>query len=332
MDINNCNLSVVIISRNEERNIARCIESVLKATEGIESHEIVLVDSASTDRTVEIAKKYPIRILQLKHKSQFSPAAGRFIGFMHSRGKYLQFLDGDMVLDKNWFKNAVPVLENDEQVAGVVGILTQEFYNTYYNKKMRKWVESLKTGEIKCFDGANLCKRSVLLKIGSYNPYLKGHEETELSLRITKSGYKILRLPYPMSHHLGGNEKFAVFFIKKLRNNMGLGQMLKYLLNDKKLLNLFLAEYKFFIGYVLYYALGLIIITMCYFFKTMSLIYVWAIGLLFLLIISTIEFKSIKNSIVYMFSSIPRGIYFVIGFLRPVKAPNNFPKDVVIIK
>jgi len=333
MDINNnCNLSVVIISRNEERNIARCIESVLKATEEIESHEIVLVDSASTDRTVEIAKKYPLRILQLKHKSQFSPAAGRFIGFMHSRGKYIQFLDGDMVLDKNWFKNAVPILENDEQVAGVVGILTQEFYNTYYNKKMRKWVESLKTGEIKCFDGANLCQRSVLLKIGSYNPYLKGHEETELSLRITKSGYKILRLPHPMSHHLGGNEKFLAFYIKKLRNNMGLGQMLKYLLNDKKLLNLFLAEYKFFIAYILYYILGLMIIIMCYFFKTISLIYVWGIGLLFLLVISTIEFKSIKNSILYMFSSIPRGIYFTIGFLRPVKAPNKFPKDVMVIK
>jgi len=56
------------------------------------------------------------------------------------------------------------------------------------------------------------------------------------------------------------------------------------------------------------------------------------IGLLFLLIISTIEFKSIKNSILYMFSSIPRGIYFTIGFLRPVKAPNKFPKDVMVIK
>lgn len=296
------------------------------------SHEIVLVDSASTDRTVEIAKKYPIKILQLKYKSQFSPAAGRFIGFLYSRGNYIQFLDGDMVLDENWFKNAVPLLENDEQVAGVVGITTQEPYNTYHARKLSKWMESLKTGEIKYFDGANLCRRSVLQKIGSYNPYLKGHEETEFSLRITKSGYKILRLPYPQSHHLGGNERFAVFFIKKLHNNMGLGQMLKYLLNDKKLLNLFLAEYKFFIGYVLYYALGLIIITICYFFKTISLIYAWAIGLLFLLIISTIEFKSIKNSIVYMLSSIPRGIYFTIGFLRPVKDPNKFPKEVVVIK
>lgn len=332
MKKNNCNLSVVIISRNEERTIARCIESVLKATEDIEGREIVLVDSASTDRTVEIAKKYPIRVLQLKHKSQFSPAGGRFIGFLYSRGNYIQFLDGDMELDIYWFKNAVPVLENDDQVAGVVGISTQEPYNTYPARKHSKWMKSLKTGEIKYFDGANLCKRSVLQKIGSYNPYLKGHEETEFSLRITKSGYKILRLPYPMSHHLGGNERFSVFLKKKLRYNMGLGQMLKYLLKDKKLLTWFLEEYKFFIAYVLYYASGLLVLTMYYFFKTMSLIYVWTIGLLFLLIISTMEFRSVKNSIVYMFSSIPRGFYFTIGFLRPIKDLNKFPKDVIVIK
>lgn len=325
-------LSVVIISRNEERNIAGCIESVLKATEDIEGVEIILVDSASTDKTVEIAKNYPIRILQLKHKSQFSAAAGRFIGSLHSKGKYIQFLDGDMVLDKNWFKNAIPVFENNEQVAGVVGLLTQEPHNTYSAWKFKRWLESLETGEINYFDGSNLCKRDVLQETGSYNPYLKGHEETDLSLRLRNNGYKILRLRYPMTHHLGGNESSSVFLRKKLRYNLGLGQMLKYLLNDNKLLRWFLGEYKFFIAYILYYALGLIILTMHYFFKAISLIYLWLIGLLVLLIITIKEFKSIKKSIIYMFSSIPRGIYFTIGFLRPIKDPNNFPKDVIVIK
>jgi len=63
----------VIISRKEERNIAGYIESVLKAAEGIDNREIILVDSASTDMTVETAERYPIRILQLKHHG-LSPA------------------------------------------------------------------------------------------------------------------------------------------------------------------------------------------------------------------------------------------------------------------
>ena len=332
MSITSCNLSVVIISKNEERNIARCIESTLKATEDSERRELILVDSGSNDRTVELAKNYPIRILQLKHKSQFSPAAGRFIGSLYSRGNYIQFLDGDMVLDKNWFKNAVPALVNNERVAGVVGITTQEQYTTYYARKMKRWMERLKTGEITYFDGANLCKRDVLLKIGSYNPYLKSHEETELGLRITKNGYKLLRLSCPMIHHFGGNERFSVFLFKKMRNNLGLGQMLRHFLNDETLLKWFLGEYKFFIAYVLYYLVGLIVLSISHFFETVSLIYVWVSGFLLLLAIAFIECQSIKQSILYMFSSIPRSIYFIIGFLIPVKDPHNFPKDVIVIK
>ncbi len=49
-------LSVTIITRNEEKNLVPCLESVLFAD------EIVLVDSGSTDKTLEIAKHYPTKI------------------------------------------------------------------------------------------------------------------------------------------------------------------------------------------------------------------------------------------------------------------------------
>ena len=51
-----CKVSVVIITKNEEQNISECLESVEWAD------EIILVDSLSTDRTVEIAKKYTDKI------------------------------------------------------------------------------------------------------------------------------------------------------------------------------------------------------------------------------------------------------------------------------
>jgi glycosyltransferase involved in cell wall biosynthesis len=54
------NLSVVILTYNEERNITRCIESVLTV-----ASEIVVVDSFSTDRTAEICRSYPmVRFVQ----------------------------------------------------------------------------------------------------------------------------------------------------------------------------------------------------------------------------------------------------------------------------
>ena len=65
-------LSIVIIARNEARNIARAIESVLRAVENWPDTEILLVDSASTDETVEIARRYPINIVRL-HPPSFFP-------------------------------------------------------------------------------------------------------------------------------------------------------------------------------------------------------------------------------------------------------------------
>ena len=59
-------VSIVIKALNEEESIERCIKSALKSIKGI-SGEIILVDSISTDKTIEISKKYPIRILQLKN-------------------------------------------------------------------------------------------------------------------------------------------------------------------------------------------------------------------------------------------------------------------------
>ncbi|KAF5416608.1 MAG: Glycosyltransferase AglE [Candidatus Methanophagaceae archaeon] len=49
-------ISVVVISKNEEDFIGKCIESVLEATKDFDNYEILLVDSASADGTIEIAK------------------------------------------------------------------------------------------------------------------------------------------------------------------------------------------------------------------------------------------------------------------------------------
>ena len=54
-------ISVIVTTFNEEANVADCLESVLWAD------EIVLVDSFSTDRTVELARRFPITVLQRQY-------------------------------------------------------------------------------------------------------------------------------------------------------------------------------------------------------------------------------------------------------------------------
>lgn len=143
----NTKLSVVIIAKNEEHNIQRSIESVLEATAPLGETEIILVDSVSTDRTVEIAKNYPIKIIQLDPKFFISPSAGRFIGLKYTSGEFVYFLDGDMHLDKNWFKIALPLIEQNPKVAGIAGKCHEITFDDHFKEIKSENKDRFNVGE-----------------------------------------------------------------------------------------------------------------------------------------------------------------------------------------
>src|SRR6058998_1435099 len=89
-------LSVVLITRNQTENVDRLIASVIGETATMESPEVVLVDSASRDDTVERASRHPIKVLRLSESQVLTAAAGRYVGFHATHGAFVLFLDGDM--------------------------------------------------------------------------------------------------------------------------------------------------------------------------------------------------------------------------------------------
>jgi len=330
-----CQLSVVIISKNEDGNIKGCIESILTATGNIENTEIILADSASTDKTIDIALKYPIKIVQLNPKWPLSAAAGRYIGFLHSRGEYIQFQDADTVLYKDWLEHAIPVLAEDENLAGVVGTTTQEEYST---RDARKYIERIKlyegtndtTEEIEWYAGNALLKRSVLEKVGAFNPYLLAGEEGELSYRIKQNGFKLLRIPYRMAHHLGYDEKFNIE--RETRFTKSQGQIFRYSLENKNIFKLRLIEYKFkifsfFLTMFFIFSLGVFLLS-----GQLSPFYFFIIG--FFIYFSWIfyETRDLLCSMRHVVTQTIKCPVFLWGFLEPKKDPSVYPTDVKIIK
>src|SRR4051812_11038197 len=83
---NRLQLSACVITRNEERVLARCLSSLKFAD------EIVVIDAESSDRTVEIAKQFSAKVL-IKAWSGF--AAQRNAGLKHCEGQWVFFLDAD---------------------------------------------------------------------------------------------------------------------------------------------------------------------------------------------------------------------------------------------
>jgi cellulose synthase/poly-beta-1,6-N-acetylglucosamine synthase-like glycosyltransferase len=214
-------LSIVIVTRNEEAAIARCIESALTAVAGRDA-EVVLVDSASTDRTVEIASQYPITILQIDREAELSPAAGRFIGARETSGAFLHFLDGDMVMIEGWLDAAFSAMQ-DPTLAAVGGRL----YRVYPGEDLgRRHPDSYVLGPTASLGGAGLYRRSAIVESGGFNPFVKGEEERELGHRIARKGYTVLRVDVPMVYHLEKDRTLAEI-TEKAGHFVGVGQILR---------------------------------------------------------------------------------------------------------
>jgi glycosyltransferase involved in cell wall biosynthesis len=88
-------LSIVIISYNEEKNIERCLQSVQKTAD-----EIVIVDSFSSDHTVEICKKYGAKIFER-----------RWQGYSHTKNFGNQMASHNMILSIDADEALSPELE-----------------------------------------------------------------------------------------------------------------------------------------------------------------------------------------------------------------------------
>ena len=196
-------VSIIIKALNEERYIAGAIESALAAIKGMQS-EIILADSASTDRTVEIAKQYPIRIVQMTRAEDRSCGAGAQLGFQYSIGRYVWLVDGDMELRPGFLSAAIQFLDSHRDVAGVGGMLTEhETTNLEYVKRSVREYGVRRPGVVARLDGGGVYRRAAIESVGYLTDRnLHGGEEFDLGARLVSRGWKLARLPLPdVDHH-----------------------------------------------------------------------------------------------------------------------------------
>lgn len=93
-------ISVIIPLYNEEKFTGDCLQSLSR--QSYKPMEIIVVDDGSTDRTLQVAKKFKAKILKQKHKG---PGPARNLGASNAAGEILVFLDADMTFDKNFIKD-----------------------------------------------------------------------------------------------------------------------------------------------------------------------------------------------------------------------------------
>ncbi|MCG3121601.1 MAG: hypothetical protein ALAOOOJD_04785 [bacterium] len=193
-------VSFVIIGRNEEKQLAACINSLLQINYPAAQKEIIFVDNNSTDQSLEIARRFPIKVISLKQQPA-TPGLARNAGLQAATGDYLHFVDGDMTVDPEWLNAALPAFA-DERVAAVVGRLREVHpHKSLYNEFFDLGWKTAPVGEISSPGGGGMFRVAVLRELGGYDDSLFGAEEIDLGYRLRRHNCKIIRIPQLMAHH-----------------------------------------------------------------------------------------------------------------------------------
>lgn len=235
-------LSVVVVTHNEEERIGACLESVFEACRTVEAFEVVLVDSNSTDRTVEMAREFPISIVDIPDDELTTPGAGRYIGTRYVDGDAILFVDGDMILADGWLPEALEYIREDG-VAAVDGHLNEA-------------PAGGSVQEVDSVRGVALYDRAALESVGGFDPFLESVEDIHLGFELDAAGYRLLRLPRLVASHPTAETISEPFRRWRRGYTVGTGQAIRRSLGSPRLLSKHLYRIRFRVVIGAWLALG----------------------------------------------------------------------------
>jgi len=215
-------LSVVIPAHNEERGLAKCLESVLR--EGERSGcdvEVVVVNNASTDRTAEVASRFSLVRLVDEPRKGLSMARHR--GYIESTGALIANVDADCIMPRGYIQRVIRNFENDGRLVCLSGPFdyydlpqfSRIFAAVFYLFQVFPNIigqRILKLGAVA--QGGNfIVRRSALDKVGGYNTAITFYgEDTDIATRLSRVG--LVRFSYRVRMKTSGRRllKEGVFW------------------------------------------------------------------------------------------------------------------------
>jgi glycosyltransferase involved in cell wall biosynthesis len=223
-------ISVIIKTLNEEKRIAATIESALAALEG-KGGEVIVADSGSSDRTVEIAARYPVTIAQITPPARPSCGPIPQLGFQHSRCDHICLIDGDMLLDAGFLHDAVRFLAENPAVAGVTGHVEEmHVANLEFARRVNRNAPENRTGPIDRMNGGGLYRRGAIEDVGYLSDRnLHGYEEFDLGIRLRSAGWQLHRLDRRFVQHFGHTVNSYRLLVRRWKSKYlyGIGELLR---------------------------------------------------------------------------------------------------------
>jgi len=168
------------------------IEKTLKAirAQDYTDYEIIVADSSSSDRTVEISRKYADKVVVSKERGI---SLGRNLGAVNAKGEILQFLDADTEIQKGFLR------EIDEQFKNKKVVCVAGYIKTYGKKRNQivykacsEAVGVLSKTMPRVYGIAVACRRSTFDKIDGFDETLETAEDIKFGEDMSKHGKVVL--------------------------------------------------------------------------------------------------------------------------------------------
>ena len=108
-------VSLILPTFNNQRTIRQCLEGIFRQDYPKKYFEVLVIDGGSTDSTLEICKKYPLKILKNKWRVE---EKGRVIGINSAKNEIVGFIDADNIIYDNNFLEKMVEPFDDEEIIG----------------------------------------------------------------------------------------------------------------------------------------------------------------------------------------------------------------------
>jgi len=235
-------VSIIVPCRNEERFVAKCLDSIIVNDYPRERLEVLVVDGMSEDKTREVIRRYSEKYSFLKlieNPKKITPAAMK-IGIQNSKGEIIIKMDAHTCYEKDYISKCVKHLKEsgadnvggilitlpakDTLIANAIAIsLSHPFGagSSYFRigSKNSREVDTVAFG----------CnKKEVFKKIGLFDEKMAQIEDFELNSRLRKAGGKIMLFPDIKAFYYPSSDNLKDFFKHNFTDGIWATYPLKY--------------------------------------------------------------------------------------------------------
>ena len=185
-------ISVIVTTRNEEKNIDNCLKSVIYQT--YKNIEIIVVDNDSTDKTKEIAEKYT----GLVYNKGYERSAQRNYGVNVAHGEWILYIDADMILSPCVVDSCIKEVEKDKSIVGLN--IPEIIIGKSFWCKVRRFERNFYYGTL--IDGFRFIKKSSFIEAKGFDETMSGPEDWDFDRKLSNIGkVRVLENPELYYNH-----------------------------------------------------------------------------------------------------------------------------------